>query len=220
MAVTWKKVAYEADVITKAFMAAKGDLIGASGNDTPLILSVGEDGQFLKADSGEATGLIWAAPSVASINDITDVVITGVADNEVLTYDNATSKWINETLAEADIAAASDLSTHEGVKAANETLGHVIVETASKIDVDGDGKLTLGAHAADHKDGATDEILLHELGEATGAVPFNYQQAKNLVVNTVANEAALPSIEGESAVGMICFATGELSLHVCTVSEA
>lgn len=218
MAVTWKKVAYELDVITKAFMAAKGDLISASADDTPLILTVGADGLFLKALASEATGLIWAAPSIADINDITNVVITEVADNEVLTYDNGTSKWINETLAQADIATATDLTTHEAVKAANATLGHVIVETASKIDVDGDGKLTLGAHAADHKDGATDELLLHELGEPTGAVPFDYQQAANLVVNTVANEAGLPSTVGESAVGMLCFATTETSLHVCTAS--
>jgi len=62
MAITWKKVAFEADVITKAFMAAKGDLISASDNDTPLILSVGgTNGHVLTVDSGEATGLKWAA---------------------------------------------------------------------------------------------------------------------------------------------------------------
>ena len=62
MAITWKKVAYEADVITKAFMAAKGDLISASDNDTPLILTVGgTNGHVLTVDSGEATGLKWAA---------------------------------------------------------------------------------------------------------------------------------------------------------------
>ncbi len=39
-----------------------------------------------------------------------------------------------------------DISTHAAIKAANATLGHVIVETGSDIDVDGSGKLTLGAH--------------------------------------------------------------------------
>ena len=57
----WKKMALEDNVITKAFMAAKGDLIGASGNDVPLILSVGTNGQVLTAASGEATGLSWSA---------------------------------------------------------------------------------------------------------------------------------------------------------------
>ena len=63
MAVTWKKLAYEDDVITKAFMAAKGDLISASADDNPLILSVGANDACLIADSGEATGLKWGTPS-------------------------------------------------------------------------------------------------------------------------------------------------------------
>lgn len=53
---------------------------------------------------------------------------------------------------------SAGLATHKAVKAANATLGHVIVETAGLIDVDGDGKLTLGAHASLHQNGQTDEI--------------------------------------------------------------
>ena len=52
----------------------------------------------------------------------------------------------------------SDVSTHAAIKAANATLGHVIVETASLIDVDGDGKLTLGAHKDTHDPGGTDGL--------------------------------------------------------------
>ena len=40
-----------------------------------------------------------------TIDDLTDVTITTVTDNEVLTYDNGTSQWINNTLAEAGISA-------------------------------------------------------------------------------------------------------------------
>lgn len=40
-----------------------------------------------------------------SIEDIADVVITSVADGQVLVYDDGTSTWINQTLAEAGIAA-------------------------------------------------------------------------------------------------------------------
>ena len=66
MAVTWKKLAYEDDVITKAFIAAKGDIISASGNDTPLILTVGANDKVLVADSSAATGLKWDSPAPAS----------------------------------------------------------------------------------------------------------------------------------------------------------
>lgn len=47
-----------------------------------------------------------------------------------------------------------------------------------------------------------------------GAVDFDLQKATDLVVMAVANEAALPTTG--IAVGQPCFATGELTLHICT----
>jgi len=40
------------------------------------------------------------------LDDLLDVVITSVADDEVLAYDNGTSKWINQTAAEAGLATS------------------------------------------------------------------------------------------------------------------
>ena len=37
------------------------------------------------------------------LTELTDVIITSVADNEVLAYNNATSKWINQTATEAGL---------------------------------------------------------------------------------------------------------------------
>jgi hypothetical protein len=54
-------------------------------------------------DAGTLAGL----NAVADIDDITNVVITTPADNEVLAWDNGSSKWINQTAAEAGLAAAS-----------------------------------------------------------------------------------------------------------------
>lgn len=48
------------DAIVKTFVAAKGDLIGASANDTPAITTVGTDGQLLMANSANASGLGYA----------------------------------------------------------------------------------------------------------------------------------------------------------------
>lgn len=45
--------------IAKSIVNTKGDIISASANNTPVILSVGADGKVLKADSGEANGLKW-----------------------------------------------------------------------------------------------------------------------------------------------------------------
>lgn len=63
----------------------------------------------------------------------------------------------NITLDASQTVDGIDVSAHATTKSANATLGHVIVETASDIDVDGDGKLTLGAHSSNHTDG-TDDI--------------------------------------------------------------
>jgi len=121
MAVTWKKLAYENDVITKALLTTKGDIIYASAASTPARLGIGTNAQVLKVAT--------------------------------------------------DVPAWADI----------------------------------GAPAA-HKLNAHDP--------ADGAVDFNLQQANDLVVKTVANEAALPVVD--IAVGELCFATGELTLHICT----
>jgi hypothetical protein len=42
---------------------AKGDLLGASAENTPARLGVGANGTVLTADSTEATGLKWVAPA-------------------------------------------------------------------------------------------------------------------------------------------------------------
>jgi len=123
MAITWTKLAYEDDVITKALLTAKGDIIYASGADTPTVLAIGTDNYILRVS--------------------TDV-----------------PAW--------------------------EALGPPTAHT-------------LNSHTA-----------------ADGAVDFNLQQATDLIVMTVANEAALPA--ANVALGQLCWATGELSLHACTVA--
>lgn len=50
-----------ADVVLKALVDAKGDLIVATAADTPARLAAGTNGHVLTADSAEATGVKWAA---------------------------------------------------------------------------------------------------------------------------------------------------------------
>lgn len=138
MAVTWKKLAYEEDVITKALIDAAGDLIYGSADNTPAILTKANNGDVLTLAAGLPS---WAAPGAP------------------------------------------------------------------------------GAHAASHKNAGADELLLHELGEPTSAIDFDLQQATDLVVFTVVNEAARNALNAAAtAVGQLCFATGELTLAICTES--
>lgn len=52
--------------LLESLLNAKGDLIGASADNTPSLLTVGANNTVLTADSTQATGLRWAAPSAGA----------------------------------------------------------------------------------------------------------------------------------------------------------
>jgi len=57
-------------MIPETIFAAKGDLLGASANDTPAVLAVGANGETLVADSSTSTGLRWQGDYAAGKNKI------------------------------------------------------------------------------------------------------------------------------------------------------
>jgi hypothetical protein len=60
----------DANAIQNSIVNAKGDLIGASANDTPAILSVGANGETLVADSSTSVGLSYQANWAAGKNKL------------------------------------------------------------------------------------------------------------------------------------------------------
>jgi len=98
------------NAISKTIMDAKGDLLTATGADTPARLAVGTDGQVLVADSTQTTGLKWAVdPTTTSFDAKGDLLVgTGPdaytrvpvgTNNQVLVADSAEAsgvRWSSE----------------------------------------------------------------------------------------------------------------------------
>ena len=80
---------------------------------------IADDGKHREInDDGSSITDLWSADKIATaisdgvaaaneLAELTDVEIDSVADNEVLAYDNGTGGWVNQTAAEAGLAAAS-----------------------------------------------------------------------------------------------------------------
>jgi hypothetical protein len=60
----------DSNAIQNSIVDAKGDIVAASGNDTPARLAVGNDGETLVADSSTSTGLRYQATNAAGKNAI------------------------------------------------------------------------------------------------------------------------------------------------------
>lgn len=66
--------------------------------------------QFTLSDGTTGYSALHYATSIdlTGLSALSDINITSLSDNELLQYDNSTSKWINQTLAEAGVATSAD----------------------------------------------------------------------------------------------------------------
>lgn len=104
----------------------------------------------------------WATPtaSVAALNDVGDVTITGTpADNEVVAYDTTSGEFINQTAAEAGLAATSHTHTESDISDLGTTvvLDSDIGSTVQAYDADltGIAAATYSANQVPLSDGAS-----------------------------------------------------------------
>ena len=213
MAVEWKKIAYADDVLLEADLTAKGDLISASAASTLEILGVGTNDQVLIADSATASGLKWGA-----------VPAGGVPAAHHDSHDPEDGSDALDCAAAGEIvgvAAAAEGSAHSFARSDHTHQIQASIADDHIVTVDcadaADGEIAVFTAAG--IEGQTPAevaatMALDDIGVPDAAVDFNLQQATDLVVMTVANEAALPA--ASISVGQLCFATSELTLHICT----
>lgn len=90
--------------------------------------------------------------SVAALDDLTDVDTTGVADNDVLTYDSGTSTW-------GPAAGGGAPSTHHTT---HEDGGGDEISVAGLSGLLADAQTPLGHHTS-HEDGGADEVKVDDL---------------------------------------------------------
>jgi len=180
MAVEWKKLAYEDDVVTKALFDADTFLY-ATNDDTPVATS---PANVMAALSGHnAAEFLFGTQKIGGVVDPT-------TNQQV-----ATKKYVDDNNVGSDTfvgltdTPANYTSAADKLVLVNGTPDALVFEAKSSTTLD-------------------------EWGAAVAAVDFNLQEATDLVVMTVANEAALPA--ASIALGQLCWATSELTLHVCT----
>lgn len=84
------------NAVLKSLIDAKGDLVVGTANDTVGRLAAGTNGYFLKANSTATAGIEWASiPTVNTLDDVGDVVITSIANGDLLKYNSSTASWVN-----------------------------------------------------------------------------------------------------------------------------
>lgn len=160
-----------------------GDVIGLRG--TPLDSTVGSpaDGKILVFRSAGSDWVLEDKPAGGSnpaINDITDISITSVAENEVLAYDSGSSTWINQTPAEAGLAAASHTHTASDITDFDAEVANNSAVTANTA------KVTNATHT----------------GDVTGATALT-------IANDVVTNAKLANVATSTIKGRVTAATGD-----------
>jgi len=206
MAVIWKKMAYEDDVITKALLTGKGDIIIASSIGVPAALAVGSDNQILRI----ATDLPnWEdLPPSAAHKDTHDP-------------NDGTDPLDSASAAEISVVVAAGTGTSHSLARADHI--HAIVHAITDnhlVTIDGSPATTeIAIWTANGLDGETPAaaaatMALDDIADPDAAVGFNGQQATDLVIHTVANAAGRPA----AAVGKVCWQTDTLALYACTIA--
>jgi hypothetical protein len=142
-----------------------------------------ENDKVLVYKTATSTFVFETPSTTAVLNDLTDVVISGVpADNEVLAYNHGTSKWINQTAAEAGLATVTNLASYlalaGGTMTGNLNMGDYLIDDVDDIQAYDTGGITFRNSAA------TSMLLLATSGYAFAAMADASMNSHKLLLVT------------------------------------
>jgi len=189
----WKKLAFDDDVISNTLLTTTGYIVYASGNNTPARLGVGTNGHVLTLAAGVPS---WAAAT------------GGPPDAHKNNHDPADGSDPLDTAAAVDIPgvqAAGAGSAHTFARSDHahqiqESFAdnHIVTVNAADIAANDIARFTAtgGQNGMTYAELAA-AMALDDIGVPDAAVDINGQQATDLVVHTVANDA------GKSGVGVV-----------------
>ena len=135
---TWA-AAGGSETLPASIIDAKGDVIVGTAADTAARLAVGADGQVLTADSGEASGVKWAAAGggdVASVNGETGTVVLDAADVGAVPTSAARPRYIDGAYHLLG-GIGSELPASTSIAPGTNTLVAQLVEVIEPIAVSG-----------------------------------------------------------------------------------
>ena len=114
--VTYDALNDNGDVGTGATQVAQGDH-GHTASDISDFNAAADarvtyEALDANSDVGDTANTVASGDHTHDIDDLGDVGLASVGDNEVLAFNSGTSKWINQTAAEAGLA--TDTHNHDG----------------------------------------------------------------------------------------------------------
>jgi len=194
------------NAISKTIMDAKGDLISATGADTPTRVAVGADGQVLVADSTQSAGIKWAVdPTTASFDAKGDLLVGTGADaytrvpvgtnNQVLVADSAEPSGVRWSSEQDPNAITKSI-----IDAKGDLIAGTAADTPARLAVGSDGQYLIAdsTQTAGIK-WATPNITLGT--ETTGNYVAGITGGTGVTVTGSGSEGATPSVAIGQAVG-------------------